>query len=96
MESVLQCWVQEDNKQDAILKALQDSRVFDGTFVKAKRGEQQPDIRMSDQIILEIKLAGGAGDASVQNMVNILNSVCDLLASWANITSTFQRCTTSA
>ena len=67
--SCLQVWVTEDEKQTAILNALRTSMAFPCNFTKAKQGEQQADLRVADQVFVEVKLAGGAGDAGVQNMV---------------------------
>ena len=68
-----QGWKIEDDKQNAILNVLQESKIFHGTFIKAKPGEGLPDIRMTDQTNIEVKLDGGAGNASVQNKVSNLN-----------------------
>ena len=73
-----QGWDVADEKQEAILKALQDSKVFDGTFVKAKPGEGRPDIMLYDQANFVVKHTGGEGDAEVQNMVNALDCGHDL------------------
>lgn len=68
----MQSWDSEHAEQDAVIKALHDSKAFTDTFVKAGQGEEQPDIRMKDQMHVEVKLRNGQGDADVQNKVSMV------------------------